>query len=206
MDEVRTGSQQLPDRCANSRCQRVEEHVEVDDAAGLGRGQCPAARERPAGAGELQADEPVGHTGQAELPDPRDRARVDRRDALVADVELNVGETVAGQLDLPDRADLVAGHRDQVTPDELPGIGELRVQDVARAAGQQDHGDHDDREGERHDRDDTRERVHPPIGARAFPPQNSAVPTIPIRWMPRILATIDCAVALPTPTGPPVTW
>jgi hypothetical protein len=43
----------------------------------------------------------------------------------------------------------------------------------------------------------------PPIGALGLPPQKIAVPTIPIRCTITMLSTIDLAVAVPTPTGPP---
>jgi hypothetical protein len=44
---------------------------------------------------------------------------------------------------------------------------------------------------------------HPPIGARGFAPQKSCVPSIPMRWTSTMFRTIDFAVAVPTPTGPP---
>jgi hypothetical protein len=44
---------------------------------------------------------------------------------------------------------------------------------------------------------------HPPIGAFGLKPQNTCVPSIPIRCTPTVLKTIDLAVAVPTPTGPP---
>lgn len=99
----------------------------------------------------------------------------------------------------------MAGHGDDVAADELAGVGELDVEHVRRAAGEQQHDHDDDGEADRQQRCHARDAVHPPIGALAFPPQNSAVPTIPIRWIPMMFATIDWAVALPTPTGPPVT-
>ena len=46
--------------------------------------------------------------------------------------------------------------------------------------------------------------VHPPIGARGFAPQKSCVPSIPMRCTSTMLSTIDLAVAVPTPTGPPL--
>jgi hypothetical protein len=45
---------------------------------------------------------------------------------------------------------------------------------------------------------------YPPIGARGFPPQNTCVPSIPINVTKTRLSTIDFAVAVPTPTGPPL--
>ena len=45
--------------------------------------------------------------------------------------------------------------------------------------------------------------AHPPIGARGFAPQNSCVPSIPMRCTSTMFNTIDFAVAVPTPTGPP---
>ena len=45
---------------------------------------------------------------------------------------------------------------------------------------------------------------HPPIGARGLAPQNSWVPSIPMRCTSTMLSTIDFAVAVPTPTGPPL--
>ena len=44
----------------------------------------------------------------------------------------------------------------------------------------------------------------PPIGALGFEPQKICVPTIPIRWTITVFSTIDFAVAVPTPTGPPL--
>ena len=43
----------------------------------------------------------------------------------------------------------------------------------------------------------------PPIGAFGLKPQKTCVPSMPIRWTPTVLKTIDFAVAVPTPTGPP---
>ena len=43
----------------------------------------------------------------------------------------------------------------------------------------------------------------PPIGARGFAPQKIWVPSMPIRCTSTMLSTIDFAVAVPTPTGPP---
>ena len=43
----------------------------------------------------------------------------------------------------------------------------------------------------------------PPIGARGFAPQNTCVPSIPMRCTSTMFSTIDFAVAVPTPTGPP---
>ena len=52
------------------------------------------------------------------------------------------------------------------------------------------------------------ERAHrqPPIGARGLAPQKTWVPSIPMRWTITMLRTIDFAVAVPTPTGPPDAW
>ena len=44
----------------------------------------------------------------------------------------------------------------------------------------------------------------PPIGALGFDPQKIWVPTIPTRWTITVFSTIDFAVAVPTPTGPPL--
>jgi len=44
---------------------------------------------------------------------------------------------------------------------------------------------------------------HPPIGARGLAPQKTCVPSIPMRCTSTMLRTIDLAVAVPTPTGPP---
>ena len=44
---------------------------------------------------------------------------------------------------------------------------------------------------------------HPPIGARGLEPQKICVPTMPTRWTSTVFSTIDFAVAVPTPTGPP---
>ena len=46
-------------------------------------------------------------------------------------------------------------------------------------------------------------RDHPPIGALGFEPQKICVPTIPTMWTSTVFSTIDFAVAVPTPTGPP---
>jgi hypothetical protein len=46
----------------------------------------------------------------------------------------------------------------------------------------------------------------PPIGARGLAPQNSCVPSMPMRCTRTMLRTIDFAVARPTPTGPPPAW
>ena len=43
----------------------------------------------------------------------------------------------------------------------------------------------------------------PPIGALGFDPQKICVPTIPTTWTSTVFSTIDFAVAVPTPTGPP---
>ena len=43
----------------------------------------------------------------------------------------------------------------------------------------------------------------PPIGARGLAPQKTWVKIIPIRCTSTRLTTIDLAVAVPTPTGPP---
>ncbi len=48
------------------------------------------------------------------------------------------------------------------------------------------------------------EHGQPPIGARGLAPQNTWVPSIPMRWTSTMFSTIDFAVALPTPTGPPL--
>jgi hypothetical protein len=45
--------------------------------------------------------------------------------------------------------------------------------------------------------------AHPPIGARGFAPQNTRVPIIPMMCTRTMFSTIDFAVAVPTPTGPP---
>src|SRR6185437_1039220 len=44
----------------------------------------------------------------------------------------------------------------------------------------------------------------PPIGAFGFAPQKIWVPSIPIKWTKIMFKTIDLAVAVPTPTGPPL--
>src|SRR5436190_2082226 len=45
--------------------------------------------------------------------------------------------------------------------------------------------------------------IYPPIGALGSEPQKIWVPSMPIRCTPTTLRTIDFAVAVPTPTGPP---
>jgi hypothetical protein len=46
--------------------------------------------------------------------------------------------------------------------------------------------------------------IHPPIGAFGLKPQNTCVPSMPTRWIATVFRTIDFAVAVPTPTGPPL--
>ena len=46
--------------------------------------------------------------------------------------------------------------------------------------------------------------AQPPIGARALAPQKICVPSMPIMCTSTMFSTIDLAVALPTPTGPPL--
>jgi hypothetical protein len=48
------------------------------------------------------------------------------------------------------------------------------------------------------------EHRQPPIGARGLAPQKTWVPSIPMRWTSTMFSTIDFAVAVPTPTGPPL--
>ena len=148
-----------------------------------------------------QLDEAVGDAGQADGADARDGAAAQRRQLVVGDVELEVGQAVVGELDLLDLADDAAADLDQAALDELAGVDEARVDacSASRRRGCTSDGDHARRRARRW----RRARRHPPIGARGLPPQNSCVPSIPIAWMPRMLTTIDCAVALPTPTGPP---
>ena len=45
--------------------------------------------------------------------------------------------------------------------------------------------------------------AQPPIGARGLAPQKTRVPSIPMMWTKTMFRTIDLAVAVPTPTGPP---
>jgi TolA-binding protein len=44
----------------------------------------------------------------------------------------------------------------------------------------------------------------PPIGSRGLAPQKTTVPSMPRMWTATMLKTIDFAVAVPTPTGPPL--
>ncbi len=44
---------------------------------------------------------------------------------------------------------------------------------------------------------------YPPIGALGFAPQKTSVPIIPMMWTKTMFKTMDFAVAVPTPTGPP---
>jgi len=46
-------------------------------------------------------------------------------------------------------------------------------------------------------------KVQPPIGALGVEPQKITVPSMPMMWTRMMLTAIDCAVAVPTPTGPP---
>jgi hypothetical protein len=41
------------------------------------------------------------------------------------------------------------------------------------------------------------------MGALGFAPQKTSVPIIPMMWTRTMFKTIDFAVAVPTPTGPP---
>ena len=41
------------------------------------------------------------------------------------------------------------------------------------------------------------------MGALGFAPQKIRVPSIPMMWTKTMFSTIDFAVAVPTPTGPP---
>jgi hypothetical protein len=63
--------------------------------------------------------------------------------------------------------------------------GLVRGEDFKRAAGFNEH-------------------RQPPIGARGLAPQKTWVPSIPMRWTSTMFSTIDFAVAVPTPTGPPL--
>ena len=45
--------------------------------------------------------------------------------------------------------------------------------------------------------------LHPPMGALGLEPQKICVPTIPTTCTRTVFSTIDFAVAVPTPTGPP---
>src|SRR5207248_9961314 len=49
-----------------------------------------------------------------------------------------------------------------------------------------------------------RRHRYPPIGALGFAPQKSCVPSMLTKCTPTMVRTIDWAVALPTPTGPPL--
>src|SRR5204863_8783446 len=49
----------------------------------------------------------------------------------------------------------------------------------------------------------TRFQRQPTIGALGLAPQKTRVPSIPMMWTKTIFRTIDFAVAVPTPTGPP---
>ena len=69
VDEVGAGLEDLLQRRAHLRGERVQEDVQVDDAARLRRGERASVGDRPAGAVQGQADEAVGHAGQAELAD-----------------------------------------------------------------------------------------------------------------------------------------
>src|SRR6185503_20886836 len=48
-----------------------------------------------------------------------------------------------------------------------------------------------------------RRQGQPPIGALGLAPQKTRVPIIPITCTRTMFKTIDLAVAVPTPTGPP---
>src|SRR5690348_7236513 len=45
--------------------------------------------------------------------------------------------------------------------------------------------------------------TYPPMGARGLAPQKIWVPSMPMRCTSTMFRTIDLAVAVPTPTGPP---
>jgi hypothetical protein len=133
---------------------------------------------------------------------------VQRHDLVLVELERHLREAVRGEVDLLDHPDPPAADLDGVALDELAGVRELRADDVGVVAAREHDGDRDHRGEQRGDRDDDglRAPAHPPIGLRGFEPQKSCVPSSPMRWMPMMFATIDCAVARPTPTGPPAAW
>jgi hypothetical protein len=69
--------------------------------------------------------------------------------SLISSASVGASEPVRGQLDSGHAADLEPAELDQVTRDDLAGIGELGVDRVARAAAAQDH----QRHREQRDRD-----------------------------------------------------
>ena len=130
------------------------------------------------------------------------------RDGVVVEGQLDVGEPVVGQPQVGHLADRSPADLDEVAADELPRVGEARDDAVAALPAEQHHrDDHDGQQQARERERATRRRRHqPPIGLRGLLPQNICVPSSPMTCTPMMLATIDLAVARPTPAGPPVTW
>ena len=79
--------------------------------------------------------------------------------------------------------------------------GEQRDPDPPADAGDRHHDEHEGAGDALASLDTCRHQ--PPIGALGFAPQNTSVPIIPMMCTRTTLRTIDFAVAVPTPTGPP---
>ena len=98
----------------------------------------------------------------------------------------------------------LTSHQPASIPTRKLGVetGDLRAQGAAdrRQVGRLDGGKIEG-SGEGSSRDG---HGQPPIGARGLAPQKTWVPSIPIRCTSTMLSTIDFAVAVPTPTGPPL--
>ena len=133
------------ERLARLRVERVEELVEVDGGRRLVREAIVA----PSSSGgllfgaEVEVDVAVGHARQRRLADRRARALVQRRPAVLVDVQLEVGLAVGGERDVLDLADRRAGDLDEVALDDLGGRLEAGVDRVVGAAAARE--DDDDR-------------------------------------------------------------
>jgi hypothetical protein len=131
---------------------------------------------------------------------PPDRGPLRRADARV---ELVAGPLESGQVE-ETRNPVAAGRRERLARLRQPPLQgrELPAQGAAGRAlvglDGQPHGRGSAGEGRRH--------RQPPMGARGLAPQKTCVPSIPMRWMRTMFTTIDFAVAVPTPTGPPPAW
>ena len=82
--------------------------------------------------------------------------------AVVGDVELDVGEPIVREPDRADRTDVVPGDRHRIPGHELAGVAELGVQNVGRLRGgeQDQDGDYRDREREHRCRSGETARCH----------------------------------------------
>ena len=121
----------------------------------------------------------------------------------------DLGPAVAREPDVADLAHLRPADLDQAALHEAAGVEEARLHLVAAAPAEDDHPERHDRQHGRQDRQHARDRAIGHHGSAPdrrtwVVPQNSCVVRIPIVWIPITFATIDLAVARPTPTGPPL--